>query len=197
MGSQNQKARVAIPSDYYKIFLRKVGDTWYSISFILEHINAKMGRNGRMSAQSPKTRSPQLRQSNNIPKAPSIQALTAAYLSKVKMAPTGILEPEYPTWKAAVVDRQTRPWPSLLLAATLGLTACEEIKGGLDRANQSLQEALGEDDGGSAKPEFDEAEEAIEPSAEALYEMAERTIRRAREATDMRYDREFIPHVPE
>jgi len=43
MGSRNQKARVAIPSDYYKIFLRKEGDTWHSIAFVLEHNNAQHG----------------------------------------------------------------------------------------------------------------------------------------------------------
>ena len=44
MGSRNQKARVAIPSDYYKIFLRKEGSTWRSISFLLEHNNEANGR---------------------------------------------------------------------------------------------------------------------------------------------------------
>ena len=73
---------------------------------------------------------------------------------------------------AATVYCQTRPWPALLLAVALALSACEEIKGGLDSANQSLQEALGEDDGDHAKPESDEEEEAIEPSAETLYELA-------------------------
>ncbi len=43
MGSRNQKARVAIPSDYYKIFLRKVGNTWHSISFLMEHNNEENG----------------------------------------------------------------------------------------------------------------------------------------------------------
>jgi hypothetical protein len=37
MGSRSQKARVAIPSDYYKVFLRKEGDKWHSIAFLLEH----------------------------------------------------------------------------------------------------------------------------------------------------------------
>ncbi len=45
MGSRNQKARVAIPSDYYKVFLRKEGDTWHSISFLLEHNNERNGSN--------------------------------------------------------------------------------------------------------------------------------------------------------
>lgn len=44
MGSRNQKARVAIPSDYYKIFLRKVGNTWHSISFLMEHNDEENGR---------------------------------------------------------------------------------------------------------------------------------------------------------
>ena len=43
MGSRNQKARVAIPSDYYKIFLRKEGETWHSIAFLLEHHNGPHG----------------------------------------------------------------------------------------------------------------------------------------------------------
>ncbi len=44
MGSLNQKARVAIPSDYYKIFLRQEDDdTWHSIAFLLEHNNTKNG----------------------------------------------------------------------------------------------------------------------------------------------------------
>ncbi len=43
MGSRNQEARVAIPSDYYKIFLRKDGPIWRSVAFRLEHSNAKYG----------------------------------------------------------------------------------------------------------------------------------------------------------
>ena len=43
MGSRNQKARVAIPSAYYKIFLRQNGKQWHSIAFLLEHSNAKNG----------------------------------------------------------------------------------------------------------------------------------------------------------
>ena len=43
MGSRNQKARVAIPSAYYKIFLRQDGKQWHSIAFLLEHNNAKNG----------------------------------------------------------------------------------------------------------------------------------------------------------
>ena len=43
MGSRNQKARVAIPSAYYKIFLRQDGKQWHSITFLLEHNNAKNG----------------------------------------------------------------------------------------------------------------------------------------------------------
>lgn len=43
MGSRNQKARVAIPSDYYKIFLREEADTWHSIAFLLEHNNTQNG----------------------------------------------------------------------------------------------------------------------------------------------------------
>ena len=41
MRSRNQKARVAIPSAYYKIFLRQDGEQWHSIAFLLEHNNAK------------------------------------------------------------------------------------------------------------------------------------------------------------
>ena len=41
MGSRNQKARVAIPSAYYKIFLRQDGEQWHSIEFLLGHNNAK------------------------------------------------------------------------------------------------------------------------------------------------------------
>ena len=41
MGSRNQKARVAIPSAYYKIFLRQDGEQWHSIAFLLGHNNAK------------------------------------------------------------------------------------------------------------------------------------------------------------
>ena len=44
MGSRNQKARVAFPSGYYKIFLRKEGEKWYSISFLLDHNNEENGR---------------------------------------------------------------------------------------------------------------------------------------------------------
>ena len=43
MGSRNQRARVAIPSAYYKIFLRQGGEQWHSIAFLLEHNNAKNG----------------------------------------------------------------------------------------------------------------------------------------------------------
>ena len=43
MGSRNQKGRVAIPSDYFKIFLRKEANTWHSIAFLLEHNNTKNG----------------------------------------------------------------------------------------------------------------------------------------------------------
>ena len=43
MGSRNQKARVAIPSAYYKIFLRQDGEQWHSAAFLLEHNHAKNG----------------------------------------------------------------------------------------------------------------------------------------------------------
>ena len=43
MGSRNQKARVGIPSDYYKIFLRQEGDDWQSIAFLLENNNEAHG----------------------------------------------------------------------------------------------------------------------------------------------------------
>ena len=43
MGSRNQKARVGIPSDYYKIFLRQEGDDWHSIAFLLENNNEAHG----------------------------------------------------------------------------------------------------------------------------------------------------------
>ena len=43
MGSRNQKARVALLSDYYKVFLRKEGDSWHSIAFLLEHSNESNG----------------------------------------------------------------------------------------------------------------------------------------------------------
>ncbi len=39
MGSRNQQARVAIPSHYYKIFLRKVDDKWHS----WDHLNDQNG----------------------------------------------------------------------------------------------------------------------------------------------------------
>ena len=43
MGSRSQKARVAVPSHYYKVFLRKTGNRWASISFLLEHHNGPRG----------------------------------------------------------------------------------------------------------------------------------------------------------
>ena len=43
MGSRNQNARVGIPSDYYKIFLRQEGTDWHSIAFLLEHNNEAHG----------------------------------------------------------------------------------------------------------------------------------------------------------
>ena len=44
MGSRNQKARVAIPSSYYKVFLQKDGDTWRSLSVLLRHNNEAHGK---------------------------------------------------------------------------------------------------------------------------------------------------------
>lgn len=43
MGSRNQKARVAIPSDYYKIYLRQEADVWRSIAFLLQHNDFRNG----------------------------------------------------------------------------------------------------------------------------------------------------------
>jgi len=43
MGSRNQKARVAVPSHYYKIFLRETVGRWHSISFLLENNNGING----------------------------------------------------------------------------------------------------------------------------------------------------------
>lgn len=73
--------------------------------------------------------------------------------------------------QAATGGRQIRPWLALVLTAALTLSACEEIKGGLESANQSLQEALGEDDDGSAKPDSEAEEEEKAPSAEALFQV--------------------------
>lgn len=39
MGSHHQTARVAIPSHFYKVFLRKSEDRWCTIAFLLEHHN--------------------------------------------------------------------------------------------------------------------------------------------------------------
>lgn len=43
MGSRSQKARVAVPSHYYKVFLRKIGREWQSIAFIMENHNGPRG----------------------------------------------------------------------------------------------------------------------------------------------------------
>ena len=43
MGSRNQKARVAVPSHYYKLFLRERGKRWTIITFLLEHHNGPRG----------------------------------------------------------------------------------------------------------------------------------------------------------
>jgi hypothetical protein len=43
MKSRNQKTRVAVPSDYYKIFLRKDGNQWRSIAFVFKHDNTPHG----------------------------------------------------------------------------------------------------------------------------------------------------------
>jgi endonuclease G, mitochondrial len=43
MGSRSQNARVAIPSHYYKVFLRRVGSEWHSIAFIMENHNGPRG----------------------------------------------------------------------------------------------------------------------------------------------------------
>lgn len=43
MGSRSQKARGAHPSHYYKVFLRKDGERWRSIAFLLENHNGPRG----------------------------------------------------------------------------------------------------------------------------------------------------------
>lgn len=43
VGSRSQKARVAVPSHYYKVFLRKRGKRWAIITFLLEHHNGPRG----------------------------------------------------------------------------------------------------------------------------------------------------------
>lgn len=43
MKSRNDKARVAVPSHYYKVFLRKEGDSFKSIAFLIEHTNDPHG----------------------------------------------------------------------------------------------------------------------------------------------------------
>lgn len=43
MGSRNEKGRVAIPSDYYKIFLKEEAGEWHTIAFLLEHNNEAHG----------------------------------------------------------------------------------------------------------------------------------------------------------
>jgi len=44
MGSRNQKGRVAVPSHYYKNFMRKEDGQWLSISFVVENHNGPRGR---------------------------------------------------------------------------------------------------------------------------------------------------------
>ena len=39
MGSNNQTARVAIASHFYKVFLRKCGNRWHTIAFLFDHHN--------------------------------------------------------------------------------------------------------------------------------------------------------------
>ncbi len=43
MGSRHQTARVAIASDFYKVFMRRCGNQWCSIAFVLEHHNGPGG----------------------------------------------------------------------------------------------------------------------------------------------------------
>lgn len=46
VGTRSQTARVAIPSHYYKVFLRSVGERWSTIAFLLNHDNST-GSGGR------------------------------------------------------------------------------------------------------------------------------------------------------
>lgn len=43
MKSNNGKERVAVPSHYYKVILRKENGTWKAITFLLENTNDKLG----------------------------------------------------------------------------------------------------------------------------------------------------------
>lgn len=43
MHSRNGKARVAVPSHYYKVLIRRDGDKFRSITFLLDHTNARHG----------------------------------------------------------------------------------------------------------------------------------------------------------
>lgn len=43
MKSNNGKERVAVPSHYYKVILRKENGMWKAITFLLENTNDKLG----------------------------------------------------------------------------------------------------------------------------------------------------------